>query len=63
LGTSLRSWGPHTGVGTLKNRENPIVLMGAYTCHCATTQLFRAHVVACYLLSSPSTRELAPART
>lgn len=22
--SGLRSWGPHTGVGTLKNRENPI---------------------------------------
>jgi hypothetical protein len=31
--SGLRSWGRHTGVGTLKNRENPIVLMGAYTCH------------------------------
>jgi hypothetical protein len=31
--SGLRSWGPHTGVGTLKNRENPIRLMGAYTCH------------------------------
>jgi hypothetical protein len=31
--SGLRSWGPHTGVGTLKNRENPIMLMGTYTCH------------------------------
>jgi hypothetical protein len=31
--SGLRSWGPHTGVGTLKNRENPIMLMGAYPCH------------------------------
>jgi hypothetical protein len=31
--SGLRSWGPHTGVGTLENRENPIMLMGAYTCH------------------------------
>jgi hypothetical protein len=31
--SGLRSWRPHTGVGTLKNPENPIVLTDAYTCH------------------------------
>lgn len=30
--TGTRSWGPHTGAGTLKHRESPITLMGTYTC-------------------------------
>jgi hypothetical protein len=35
--------------------------MGAYTCHCATTQLFRAHVVAfaTYCCGRRALRELA----
>jgi hypothetical protein len=53
--SGLRSWGPHTGVGTLENRGNPIMLMGAYTCHRRATQLFQAHVVAFATCSSPST--------
>jgi hypothetical protein len=64
LGDESEVVGPQTGVGTLKKRENPIVLMGAYPCHWANTQLFRAHVVAfttCCHRRPP--RELAPART
>jgi hypothetical protein len=59
--SGLRSWGPHTGVGTPKNRENPIMLMGAYTCHWRDYSTlpgprgrFR------YLLSSPSTARASP---
>lgn len=26
----VRAWGPHTGVGTLRGRENPIALTGSY---------------------------------
>jgi hypothetical protein len=51
-----RSWGPHTGVGTLKSRENPIITPATG----ATTQLFRAHVVAFAISSSPSTAEASP---
>jgi hypothetical protein len=43
---SLRSWGTARGVDTLKNRENPMVLMGAYTCHWRDYSTLRAHVVA-----------------
>lgn len=31
--SGLRTWGPRTGVGTLRNRESPIALMGSYLCH------------------------------
>lgn len=31
--SGLRAWGPHTGAGTLRNRESPIALMGSYACH------------------------------